>query len=136
MASIYDSPTGWYRELKPGEKRTFWACFGGWTLDAMDVQIFSFAIPAATFPACSGRCARFVARSRTGARKRRPRFRRCPCLQGPQASRKQFENAQAMLGKSASVGEVASALGLTRQTVYRIKDDAAAAEAALATWGI
>jgi hypothetical protein len=46
MASIYDSPTGWYRELKPGEKRTFWACFGGWTLDAMDVQIFSFAIPA------------------------------------------------------------------------------------------
>ena len=51
MASIYDSPTGWYRELQPGEKRTFWACFGGWTLDAMDVQIFSFAIPAiiATF---------------------------------------------------------------------------------------
>src|SRR5450755_1305505 len=46
MASTYDSPTGWYRELAPGEKRTFWACFGGWTLDAMDVQIFSFAIPA------------------------------------------------------------------------------------------
>ena len=46
MASIYDSPTGWYRELEPGEKRTFWACFGGWMLDAMDVQIFSFAIPA------------------------------------------------------------------------------------------
>src|SRR3954453_2833506 len=39
MASIYDRPTGWYRELQPGEKRTFWACFGGWTLDAMDVQI-------------------------------------------------------------------------------------------------
>jgi MFS family permease len=37
---------GWYRELAPGEKRTFWACFGGWALDAMDVQIFSFAIPA------------------------------------------------------------------------------------------
>src|SRR5450830_1639135 len=51
MASTYDSPTGWYRELEAGEKRTFWACFGGWTLDAMDVQIFSFAIPAiiATF---------------------------------------------------------------------------------------
>ena len=46
MASTYDSPTGWYRELDPGEKRTFWACFGGWMLDAMDVQIFSFAIPA------------------------------------------------------------------------------------------
>src|SRR5437763_14955698 len=38
--------SGWYRELAPGEKRTFWACFGGWALDAMDVQIFSFAIPA------------------------------------------------------------------------------------------
>src|SRR2546430_16406344 len=46
MASTYDSPTGWYTELEPNEKRTFWACFGGWMLDAMDVQMFSFAIPA------------------------------------------------------------------------------------------
>lgn len=38
--------TSWYRELAPNEKRTFWACFGGWALDALDVQIFSFAIPA------------------------------------------------------------------------------------------
>ena len=38
--------TGWYAALDPKEKRTFWACFGGWALDAMDVQIFSFAIPA------------------------------------------------------------------------------------------
>jgi MFS family permease len=28
------------------ERRTFWACTGGWMLDAMDVQMFSFAIPA------------------------------------------------------------------------------------------
>src|SRR5215468_1362662 len=51
MTSTHDSPTGWYKELQSGEKRTFWACFGGWALDAMDVQIFSFAIPAiiATF---------------------------------------------------------------------------------------
>jgi len=43
--------SGWYGELAPSEKRTFWACFGGWALDAFDVQIFSFAIPAivATF---------------------------------------------------------------------------------------
>lgn len=40
------SPIGWYRELTPVEKRTFWACFGGWALDAMDVQMFSFVIPA------------------------------------------------------------------------------------------
>ena len=46
------------------------------------------------------------------------------------------ESAQAMLGKSASVGEVARITGLTRQTVYRIKDDPAGAEAALATWGM
>jgi hypothetical protein len=45
MASTYDSPTGWYRELDPGERRTFWACFGGWTLDAMDVQIFQLCDP-------------------------------------------------------------------------------------------
>src|SRR6202023_125743 len=32
--------------MKPREKSTFWACVGGWVLDAMDVQIFSFAIPA------------------------------------------------------------------------------------------
>jgi MFS family permease len=41
----------WYSGLAPNEKRTFWACFGGWALDAFDVQILSFAIPAivATF---------------------------------------------------------------------------------------
>jgi hypothetical protein len=38
--------TKWYAELAPGERRTLWACFDGWALDALDVQIFSFAIPA------------------------------------------------------------------------------------------
>jgi DNA invertase Pin-like site-specific DNA recombinase len=54
----------------------------------------------------------------------------------PSYGRKEFETARAMLGTSASVGEVARTTGLTRQTVYRIKDDPAAAEAALATWGM
>jgi MFS family permease len=36
----------WYRDLGPAERRTFWACFGGWALDALDVQIYSFAVPA------------------------------------------------------------------------------------------
>ena len=54
----------------------------------------------------------------------------------PSYSRKQLESAQSMLGKSASVGEVARTTKLTRQTVYRIKDDPAGAEAALATWGM
>jgi MFS family permease len=39
-------PTAWYGELKPRERSAFWACLGGWILDAMDVQMFSFAIPA------------------------------------------------------------------------------------------
>ena len=36
----------WYRELTGGERWTFWGCFGGWALDAMDVQLFSFVLPA------------------------------------------------------------------------------------------
>jgi MFS family permease len=44
-------PTDWFTQMKPRERNAFWACIGGWILDAMDVQIFSFAIPAiiATF---------------------------------------------------------------------------------------
>src|SRR5215471_3913977 len=36
----------WYGESSPLERRTFWASFGGWALDALDVQMFSLAIPA------------------------------------------------------------------------------------------
>lgn len=36
----------WYRNLDATERRTFWACFGGWALDALDVQIYSFIVPA------------------------------------------------------------------------------------------
>lgn len=35
----------WYATLSPPERRTFWAAFGGWALDAMDVQIYGFVIP-------------------------------------------------------------------------------------------
>jgi MFS family permease len=35
----------WYGELAGFQKRTFWACYAGWTLDAMNAQIFSFLIP-------------------------------------------------------------------------------------------
>jgi MFS family permease len=37
---------GWARDLTKQERRTFAACVGGWALDAMDVQLYSFAIPA------------------------------------------------------------------------------------------
>jgi MFS family permease len=36
---------GWISDLKPQERRAFVACAGGWALDAMDVQIYSFVIP-------------------------------------------------------------------------------------------
>jgi MFS family permease len=37
---------GWLRELGPREQRACAACAGGWALDAMDVQLYSFVIPA------------------------------------------------------------------------------------------
>jgi MFS family permease len=36
----------WMKDLTARERRTMIACFGGWSLDALDVQIFSFVIPA------------------------------------------------------------------------------------------
>jgi MFS family permease len=36
----------WYSNLGVDGRRTFWACFGGFALDALDVQIYSMAIPA------------------------------------------------------------------------------------------
>lgn len=37
--------SNWYSESSPLERRTFWASFGGWALDALDVQMFGLAIP-------------------------------------------------------------------------------------------
>jgi MFS family permease len=36
----------WFSDLTARERRTMTACFGGWSLDALDVQIFSFVIPS------------------------------------------------------------------------------------------
>jgi len=41
-----ESTFAWMSELAPRERRVFGACIGGWALDAMDVQMFSFVIPA------------------------------------------------------------------------------------------
>lgn len=35
----------WFSQLEPPEKRTFWGCFGGWALDAFDVQLYSLVLP-------------------------------------------------------------------------------------------
>lgn len=35
----------WFRDMSGRERRTFWACFSGWALDAMDVQIYAVVMP-------------------------------------------------------------------------------------------
>jgi MFS family permease len=35
----------WFTSLSLKEKRTFWACFSGWGLDAMDTQMYALTIP-------------------------------------------------------------------------------------------
>ncbi|MDN3235609.1 MFS transporter [Pseudomonas sp. WAC2] len=36
---------GWYSHLDKREKRTYWACFGGFTLDSMDSTIYALVMP-------------------------------------------------------------------------------------------
>ncbi|WP_397448594.1 MFS transporter [Pseudomonas sp. NA-150] len=36
---------GWYSDLSVGERRTYWACFGGFTLDSMDSTIYALVMP-------------------------------------------------------------------------------------------
>lgn len=52
----------------------------------------------------------------------------------PSFTRAQFEAVCSMLDMSSGVSEIAAATGLTRQTIYRIRDDRAGAEAALENW--
>ena len=39
------SAGNWMSTLTPQEKRTFWATFGGFGLDALNIQLYSFVIP-------------------------------------------------------------------------------------------
>jgi hypothetical protein len=48
---------GWFKDLTLVERRTMLACFGGWSLDALDVQIFTFVIPGQDGGDPDGRCA-------------------------------------------------------------------------------
>src|SRR5437588_10022638 len=44
--TVQSAPAGsWLGQLTSAERRTFFACAGGWALDAMDVQMYSFVIP-------------------------------------------------------------------------------------------
>ena len=35
----------WFSTLSRNEKKTFWACFSGWGLDAMDTQMYALTLP-------------------------------------------------------------------------------------------
>jgi putative DNA-invertase from lambdoid prophage Rac len=53
----------------------------------------------------------------------------------PSFTRDQFATVRSMLGQEAAgIAAIAKQTGLSRQTVYRIKDDPAGAEAALTAW--
>jgi putative DNA-invertase from lambdoid prophage Rac len=52
----------------------------------------------------------------------------------PSFTRDQFSTVCNLLDLWTSVGTIAATTGLSRQTIYRIRDDRASAEAALANW--
>lgn len=35
----------WYKELSRTERRAFWACFGGWGLDGVDIKLYGWVMP-------------------------------------------------------------------------------------------
>ena len=54
----------------------------------------------------------------------------------PSYNREQLAMVQDMLGQSANIVAIAKATNLSRQTIYRIKNDPAATETALTLWGL
>jgi putative DNA-invertase from lambdoid prophage Rac len=52
----------------------------------------------------------------------------------PSFTRPQFNTVREALDRAVAIAQIAKDAGLTRQTVYRIKDDPAACEAMLAAW--
>jgi putative DNA-invertase from lambdoid prophage Rac len=54
----------------------------------------------------------------------------------PSFTRAQFEAVRQVLSREKTLSQIAKSAGLTRQTVYRIKDNPSSCEAALAAWGL
>jgi putative DNA-invertase from lambdoid prophage Rac len=55
----------------------------------------------------------------------------------PSFTREQFNQVSDLLGRqTVGIAQIAKDTGLTRQTIYRIEDDPAGAEAALSAWGL
>jgi putative DNA-invertase from lambdoid prophage Rac len=56
------------------------------------------------------------------------------CGRKPSFTRKQLDQVRDMLTSGTSISVIAETTGLSRQTVYRVKDDPVWAEGVLATW--
>jgi MFS family permease len=41
----YSARVAFWTDMSPKERSAFWACFGGWALDAMDFQLYSLVMP-------------------------------------------------------------------------------------------
>ena len=54
----------------------------------------------------------------------------------PSFSRAQFQAVQDLVARDEGISAIAESTGLSRQTVYRIKQDPANCQAALAVWGM
>jgi len=54
----------------------------------------------------------------------------------PSYTRRDFDTVRDLLSIGTSVSDISDKTGLTRQTVYRLKDDPAGAEKALTAWGM
>lgn len=54
----------------------------------------------------------------------------------PSYTRDQLRAVQDMLGQDAGISVIAKTTGLSRQAIYRIKDDPVGAEAILTSWGM
>lgn len=54
----------------------------------------------------------------------------------PSFDRTQFETTLDRGSKETGTSEIARVTGLSRQTIYRIRDDVAGAEKSLAVWGV
>ncbi len=52
----------------------------------------------------------------------------------PSFTREQFDTVRSMIAAGAGISAIAANTGLSRQTVYRLRDNPAAAEAALERW--
>lgn len=54
----------------------------------------------------------------------------------PSYDRAQFSMVCDLLNRNAPISQIADTTGLSRQTVYRVRDDRASAEATLTAWGL